>query len=1686
MKGSTDKRAPKEFQTPYWLERLEERLLLSADPIGVGAAATELQPELSQTSDIDPLLSSLVTRDLPSGEEDPQGTPQPLLESDSLEPDTSLLALSAYSEIRELVFVDVSVADYQILLDSIEKDRQGELLTIMLEGDGVELISDTLAQFDNIQALHLISHGSPGQLTLGDAALNSSSLPGYQQQLVNWQAGLSEEADILIYGCNLAANAQGQVLLTELSELTGADVAASEDLTGSTELGGDWSLEYHYGNIETRELFSQDSASQWQQLLVSPPQNGFILATAADVASPSGVTSLTSWGSGEVLNLTDPNLALATDPSTGTLNSFLDLSSHATDGDLTLDGLHMVTWDLTVGQGADTYDLQAGDILFSTDATEDFSGLTVTSADMVLFRPTNSGDYSSGTFTLLLENPVADDLKDFALVEQTTTVAGATLNPGDFLYNSKALAGEDIWRGTIAGALSGSTSVTGQQLFIDGTMANIDSGIRGVELVQQDHSVGGITLKKGELVVSLNAYDDFVGNNNLADAQANDLLLLQLQGTGASTNLDAAMLFDGSEIGLDSAAESPEALALIYGNNPATGLPDISGVTLEDKTLTAGTSGLSDPDGISGSFSYQWQRFEASVWTDISGATASTYLLGDNDVGKQLRVGVSFTDDRGFAEGPIYSLQTGTIDNLNDLPTGAPSLVGTVQEDQTLSVDNSTIVDVDGISGAFTYQWQRYDGVNWSDIGGETDNAYTLDDADVDKEVRVKVEYTDDWGTAEGPLYSASSGSVANFNDAPTGVPTLFGSATEDQILTGDTSGISDPDGMSGAVFSYQWQRYDGANWNDISGATGISYTLDDADVGRQVRLGVSYVDDYDSAEGPVYSAASATIANINDPASGAPTITGTATEDQTLTAVTSGVSDPDGTATSVFSYQWQRFDGVSWTDVSGATSQNYTLGDADVGLKLRVAVTFNDDTGVGEGPLYSVATAAVANLNDDPTGLPTISGTATEDQTLSAVTSSIADIDGLGSFNYQWQHLIGASWTDISGATGENYILDDADVDKEIRVKVWYTDGQGTRETLYSAATAMVANVNDSPQGSVSFTGTLAEYKELFADTSTLTDADGTSAGFFYQWQRYDGASWQSILGAKNSSYTLTSQDIGSQIRLELTYNDDQGTFEGPLYSPASEMVANTNDLPSGQPAISGAPREDQTLSVDAAGITDIDGISGAVFSYQWQRLSAGVWSDISGATTSSYLLGDLDAGKEIRVGVSYTDDRDSREGPIYSDSSGAIANVNDLPVGSPQITGESIEDGALQADLSSLSDQDGISIVAYQWQRFEPGLARAGWEDIAGANAATYNPTDQDVGKTLRVAVSYTDDQGTDEGTFYSGATAEIANINDLPQGSVSIVGQVGIGQTMTLSHNLTDADGLGDFSYQWEINGQPIAGATGDSYQLSAADIGQQLTVTLSYQDQRGTAEAVTSSPLSLVVTPIPTPIALVQQEAEVAEEDESTEESLDESEALLADEAQDDIPVMADSGEFDNLIANAISPFSLSQLTHQVADSLVQDELQSRGQESDSEVGVTVKRDLFTTTTFSRLLSSKLAPLALYDSSDFIHGLNDLNERAQQSMKVETTLIGGSIALSTGLSIGYVIWLARSGVLLSTVLSSLPAWRFIDPLPILSHSADLSEEKTPEEQERLQDIVADHQKPDETPDQDTAAEDKTRDG
>lgn len=163
---------------------------------------------------------------------------------------------------QNILFIDQAVTDYESLIAGIKPGTS--VVVLDPSRDGVNQITEAL-QGGKYKSVHIVSHGSEGNLQLGATQLNGNNLNYYTNQLQQWKNYLTDDADILLYGCNVASGDQSFVQL--LSQITGADVAASDDITGNAQLRGDWDLEVKTGEIESNLAFTPEITKAYRSIL---------------------------------------------------------------------------------------------------------------------------------------------------------------------------------------------------------------------------------------------------------------------------------------------------------------------------------------------------------------------------------------------------------------------------------------------------------------------------------------------------------------------------------------------------------------------------------------------------------------------------------------------------------------------------------------------------------------------------------------------------------------------------------------------------------------------------------------------------------------------------------------------------------------------------------------------------------------------------------------------------------------------------------------------------------------------------------------------------------------------------------------------------------------------------------------------------------------------------------------------------------------------------------------------------------------------------------------------------------------------------------------------------------------------------------------------------------------------------
>ena len=310
------------------------------------------------------------------------------------------------------------------------------------------------------------------------------------------------------------------------------------------------------------------------------------------------------------------------------------------------------------------------------------------------------------------------------------------------------------------------------------------------------------------------------------------------------------------------------------------GAPTITGTAQVGQTLTAVTTGITDADGLtSPTYTYQWIRVDGTDEEDISGENSSTYTLVDADLGKTIKVKVSFTDDASNAE-TLTSAATVTVAADTTPPEVESAEVSTSTTGDNLAITfdenlDQTAVSI-GLASAFSV---TADGQNiaislFSGFDEIVNLRASLSAPAIRQGQTVVVSYADPTaGDDTVALQDIAGNDVASFTTgmagvpavtnnstsiAPTGAPTITGTAQVGETLTAVTTGIADANGLTSPTYTYQWIRANGTE-ADIASANSSTYTLDAADLGKTIKVKVSFTDDTSHAE-TLTSAATVTV----------------------------------------------------------------------------------------------------------------------------------------------------------------------------------------------------------------------------------------------------------------------------------------------------------------------------------------------------------------------------------------------------------------------------------------------------------------------------------------------------------------------------------------------------------------------------------------------------------------------------------------------------------------------------------------------------------------------------------------------------------------------------------------------------------------------------------------------------------
>ena len=254
---------------------------------------------------------------------------------------------------------------------------------------------------------------------------------------------------------------------------------------------------------------------------------------------------------------------------------------------------------------------------------------------------------------------------------------------------------------------------------------------------------------------------------------------------------------------------------------------------------------------------------------------------------------------------------------------------------------------------------------------------------------------------------------------------------------------------------------------------------------------------------------------------------------------------------------------------------------------------------------------------------------------------------------------------------------------------------------------------------------------------------------------------------------------DEGKTIKVRVNFTDDAEHEESLTSAATAVVAARPNSSPTGLPTISGTAQVGELLRADVTRISDDDGLTNATFSYQWIANDGTSDTHITDATDSTYTLVAADEGKTIKVRVNFTDDADHEESLTSAATTVVAARLNSPPTGLPTISGTAQVGELLRADVTRISDNDGLTnaTFSYQW------IANDGTSDthITDATDSTYTLVAADEGKTIKVRVNFTDDADHEESLTSAATTAVAARPNSPPTGLPTITGTAQVGQTL-----------------------------------------------------------------------------------------------------------------------------------------------------------------------------------------------------------------------------------------------------------------------------------------------------------------
>ncbi|MEH1842182.1 MAG: DUF4347 domain-containing protein [Nostoc sp.] len=535
-------------------------------------------------------------------------------------PHLQLNSVIPTSYTHNLVFIDTAVEDYQSLVNGVISHT--EVFVIDSTKNGVEQITEILATRadQNLSSIHIVCHGAPGNLQLGNAHLGLDNLEYHSQQLQQWQKIFSTSsksnkpsitsatksvANLLIYGCNVADGDVGAEFIAKLHQLTGANIAASRQMIGSAALGGNWELEVRTAEMEVSLAFAETTQKAYAGVLATFTVNN--TGDADDGDANNGITTLR-----EAINLAN---ATAGDDAIAFGGIFTDTTPDVitlTSGQLTItDDVSILgtgTSNLTVsGNNASTVFEISG---LATGVS--INGLAIASGGINV----NRNSILSLANTSVSGNTAGSGISNSGILSLANTSVFGNTQGGIYNVGSLSLTGSSVYGNTKRGS-SDYRDIAGGGIFNDasngntGTLNLINSSVSGNTASFGGGIYSGGTLRLTNSTVSGNtALEDGGGIYNAGvDYDAGSAILINTTISGNTALKDGGGIYNGYAYVEDN------RLALINS-------------TINNNTADSDGDGTGDGGGV---FSYSNSSYHVKVNNTIIAGNLDNSTSGDID-----------------------------------------------------------------------------------------------------------------------------------------------------------------------------------------------------------------------------------------------------------------------------------------------------------------------------------------------------------------------------------------------------------------------------------------------------------------------------------------------------------------------------------------------------------------------------------------------------------------------------------------------------------------------------------------------------------------------------------------------------------------------------------------------------------------------------------------------------------------------------------------------------------------------------------------------------------------------------------------------------------------------------------------------------------------------------------------------